>query len=89
MSEIQNITKFEVGQTYTAGWQNFKFTVISRTEKTVTFANYYALQPNWRGAVEKFRRKICHYDNGSEYVERCDVVDCDIPISSERVYKKE
>lgn len=86
-SKNQNVTKFEVGKTYTAGWQNFKFTVVSRTDKTVTFAEYWSLQPNWHGAVEKFRRKICYYDNGSEFVERCDIIDKDIPISSERIYE--
>ncbi len=55
-------TNFEIGKTYLAGWQEFPYLVLSRTEKTVLFKDLVL--------GNTVRRKIHHYSsNGSEWVD--------------------
>ena len=80
--------KYDPNKFYTAGWQSWKYTVIGRTDKTVEFASYYYLQPNWLGKVEKFRRKIHLTAEGDEFIRRVDVIDQDIPIYSNNIIEE-
>lgn len=81
--------KFDPNKFYTAGWQSWKYTVIGRTDKTVEFAAYHSIQPNWLGKVEKFRRKIQHTATGDEFIKRVNVIDQDIPIYSNNIIEEE